>query len=61
VPGHIHFEVAAPGFAAHIFEIVFEGDPFVTAEMRRNPVFSVRPVDAAGRVTDRIVLRRERR
>jgi protocatechuate 3,4-dioxygenase beta subunit len=58
VPGHIHFEVAAAGYAPKIFEIVFEGDPFITTEMRRNPVFSVRPVDDAGRVTDRIVLRR---
>jgi protocatechuate 3,4-dioxygenase beta subunit len=57
-PGHIHFEVAAAGFAPRVFEIVFEGDPFITAGMRSNPAFSVRPIDAAGRVTDRIVLRR---
>ena len=41
VPGHIHFEVAAPGRAPLIFEIVFEGDPFITDEMRRNAAFSV--------------------
>ena len=35
-PGHIHFEVAADGMAPRFFEIVFEGDPFVTAEMRKN-------------------------
>lgn len=57
VPGHIHFEVSAPGFAPRIFEIVFEGDPFVTAEMRTNAAFSVRPIEAGGRVTERIVLR----
>ena len=63
-PGHIHFEVAAAGFAPRVFEIVFEGDPFVTADMRRNPVFSVRSIDppakpgAPGRVTERIVLSR---
>jgi protocatechuate 3,4-dioxygenase beta subunit len=56
VPGHIHFEVAAPGRASKIFEIVFEGDPFVTAEMRRNEAFSVRPI-ASGAVTERIVLK----
>jgi protocatechuate 3,4-dioxygenase beta subunit len=56
VPGHIHFEVAAPGFPPRIFEIVFEGDPFITSDMRRNPAFSVRPVQS-GRVTERIVLR----
>jgi protocatechuate 3,4-dioxygenase beta subunit len=58
VPAHIHFEVSAPGYASRVFEIVFEGDPFVTAEMRRNPGFSVRPVGQGGRVTERIVLTR---
>ena len=56
VPPHIHFEVAAAGRAPKIFEIVFEGDPFVTAEMRRNPAFSVRSIEA-GAVTERIVLK----
>lgn len=56
VPGHIHFEVSAPGRAHRIFEIVFEGDPFVTDRMRNDAAFSVRPI-AAGRVTERISLR----
>lgn len=56
VPGHIHFEVSAPGVSPRIFEIVFEGDPFVTAEMRQNPAFSVRPIQS-GRVTERITMR----
>jgi protocatechuate 3,4-dioxygenase beta subunit len=56
-PAHIHFEVSAPGYAPRFFEIVFEGDPFVTADMRRNEAFSVRPIEA-GRVTQRIVLAR---
>jgi protocatechuate 3,4-dioxygenase beta subunit len=56
VPAHIHFEVTAPGRAPKIFEIVFEGDPLVTAQMRGNPVFSVRPIEA-GRVSERIVLK----
>ena len=55
IPAHIHFEISAPGRTAKIFEIVFEGDPFVTPEMRSNPAFSVRPV-ADGAVTERIVL-----
>lgn len=55
VPPHIHFEVSAPGRPPKIFEIVFEGDAFVTPEMRRSPAFSVRPIEA-GKVTDRIVL-----
>jgi protocatechuate 3,4-dioxygenase beta subunit len=56
VPPHIHFEVSAAGRAPKIFEIVFEGDAFVTEEMRRNPAFSVRPI-ADGQVTERIVLK----
>jgi hypothetical protein len=60
VPAHIHFEVSAPGFATRVFEIVFEGDPFVTAEMRRDSAFSVRPIESGGRVTERIVLTRSR-
>jgi protocatechuate 3,4-dioxygenase beta subunit len=55
VPPHIHFEVSAPGRAVKIFEIVFEGDSFVSDEMRRNPAFSVRPI-ASGAVTERIVI-----
>jgi protocatechuate 3,4-dioxygenase beta subunit len=60
IPAHIHFEVSAPGFAPRTFEIVFEGDPFVTADMRRDDAFSVRPIGAGGRVTERIVLTRAR-
>ena len=56
VPSHIHFEVSAPGRAPKIFEIVFEGDPFVTAAMRSNPAFSIRPFND-GKVTERIVLK----
>jgi protocatechuate 3,4-dioxygenase beta subunit len=56
VPGHIHFEVAADGRADNIFEIVFEGHPFVTPDMGSNPAFSVRPI-AGGQVTQRIVLK----
>ncbi len=55
-PAHIHFEVAGPGHAPKIFEIVFEGDPFVTSQMLGNPAFSIRPVHA-GLVTERIVLK----
>ena len=56
-PQHIHFEVSAKGFATRIFEIVSRDDPFVTSETRSNPAFSVRPVEAGGRVTERIVLK----
>jgi protocatechuate 3,4-dioxygenase, beta subunit len=56
IPAHIHFEVSATGRAPSIFEIVFTGDPFVTADMRGNPVFSERPIEN-GKVTQRIVLK----
>jgi protocatechuate 3,4-dioxygenase beta subunit len=56
VPPHIHFEVSAAGRTPKIFEIVFEGDSFVTQEMRSNPAFSVRAI-ANGAVTERIVLK----
>ena len=56
VPPHIHFEVSAAGRPPKVFEIVFEGDPFVTAEMRRNPAFSVRLI-SANVVTERIILK----
>jgi protocatechuate 3,4-dioxygenase beta subunit len=55
IPAHIHFEVSAPGRASKIFEIVFEGDPFITPQMRRDPAFSVLSI-AAGKVSERIVL-----
>jgi protocatechuate 3,4-dioxygenase beta subunit len=55
VPPHIHFEVSAAG-RVKIFEIVFEGDPLVTAAMRSNPAFSVRPI-VGGKVTERIELK----
>jgi protocatechuate 3,4-dioxygenase beta subunit len=55
-PAHIHFEVSAAGRANRIFEIVFEGDPFITEPMKSNPAFSVRRIEA-GRVTERIALK----
>ena len=56
IPGHIHFEVSAPGRAHRVFEIVFEGDPYVTDRMRNDPAFSVRAI-TSGAVTERITLR----
>jgi len=34
VPQHIHYEVTADGHGTRIFEIIFDDDPFVTAEIR---------------------------
>ena len=56
IPAHIHFEVSAAGRSPKLFEIVFEGDPFVTTAMKTDPDFSVRPIQN-GRVTERIVLK----
>ena len=56
IPAHIHFEVTASGRSPYIFEIVFSGDPFVTADMRTNPAFSERPIEN-GKVTQTIVLK----
>lgn len=58
IPAHIHFEVSARGFSDKVFEIVFEGDRFITADMRKNAAFSVRPVSADGAVTQTIRLSR---
>ncbi len=55
-PAHIHFEVAAPGRASRVFEIVFEGDPFITDRMKSDPAFSVRRIEK-GQVSERITLR----
>jgi protocatechuate 3,4-dioxygenase beta subunit len=56
VPSHIHFEVSASGREPKIFEIVFEGDAFVTPDMNQRPDFSVRRI-VDGKVTERIVLK----
>ncbi len=55
-PAHIHFEVTAKGKSPRVFEIVFEGDPFITDRMRNDPVFSVRQIEK-GRVSERIIVR----
>jgi protocatechuate 3,4-dioxygenase beta subunit len=48
-PAHIHFEVSAPGHANRIYEIVFEGDPFISDNFRaqaREPFGGVEIVSA---------------
>jgi protocatechuate 3,4-dioxygenase, beta subunit len=35
IPAHIHYVVTAPGFSERVFEIVFEGDPFLSDNVRR--------------------------
>ncbi len=47
VPAHIHYVVNAPGYRQKIFEIVFEGDAFISEEMRadarsEDSIFSIR-------------------
>jgi protocatechuate 3,4-dioxygenase beta subunit len=35
VPAHVHYVVSAPGFRERVFEIVFDDDPLVDAEIRQ--------------------------
>lgn len=65
VPQHIHYEVAAEGHGSRIFEIVFEDDPFVTAQIREDAArpgssYALRRVERGasgpGRVTQDVVL-----
>jgi protocatechuate 3,4-dioxygenase beta subunit len=67
VPQHIHYEVAAPGHGTRIFEIVFDQDPLVTADIRRQAaqpesMYSVRRIekgaDGIGQLTQDVVLGR---
>jgi protocatechuate 3,4-dioxygenase beta subunit len=67
VPQHIHYEVAAEGHGPRIFEIVFDDDPFVTAEIRSRAaqpgsIYSLRRVErgegGVGRVVQDVVLDR---
>jgi protocatechuate 3,4-dioxygenase, beta subunit len=65
VPRHIHYEVTADGHGTRVFEIVFEDDPFVSAQIRAD---AARPGSAyalqsvakgpggVGRVTQDVVL-----
>jgi protocatechuate 3,4-dioxygenase beta subunit len=36
VPAHIHYVVTAAGFTERVFEIVFEGDPFLSDNVRQD-------------------------
>jgi len=46
-PAHVHYHVNAPGYAERVFEIVFQGDPRINAQIREgaaqeNSGFSIR-------------------
>lgn len=67
-PAHIHYHVNAPGYQERVFEIVFEGDPKISKDIRASAAkegsdFSIRPLtrDAAGgwRCTQDVNLRRQ--
>jgi protocatechuate 3,4-dioxygenase beta subunit len=67
VPQHIHYEVAAPGHATRIFEIVFEQDALMTDEIRGKAaqpgsIYSLRRIEpgpgGVGQVTQDVVLGR---
>jgi protocatechuate 3,4-dioxygenase beta subunit len=66
-PAHIHYVVNAPGHSERVFEIVFEGDPFIGEQVRREAAkewsgFSLRRLekDSQGvwRCTQDVKLRR---
>lgn len=47
IVAHIHYVVSAPGYKERVFEIVFEGDPFIDDRLRADAakeesVFSIR-------------------
>ncbi|HEY7547229.1 MAG TPA: hypothetical protein VID27_20210 [Blastocatellia bacterium] len=50
IPAHIHYVVTAPGYRERVFEIVFEGDPFIDDRIRADAKkedsgFSIRPLE----------------
>lgn len=52
-PAHIHYVVTASGYREKIFEIVFEGDPFIDDRIRADAKredsgFSIRPLERNG-------------
>lgn len=49
IVAHIHYVINAPGYKERIFEIVFEGDPFIDDRIRadaakEDSAFSIRPL-----------------
>jgi protocatechuate 3,4-dioxygenase beta subunit len=66
VPKHIHYEVTADGHGTRIFEIVFDDDPYMNAQVRADAarpgsfyaLQSVRKTGGIGRVTQDVVLPR---
>lgn len=54
IAAHIHFHVTPPGGGERVSEVVFEGDPFISAEMRENPFFVVRPVETGAGGVERV-------
>ena len=66
IPAHVHYVVTAPGYSDRIFEIVFEGDPFIDDRVRQQAAdewsgFSLRRLEkdpqGAWRCTQDIKLR----
>lgn len=68
VPAHIHYIVSAPGYKQKVFEIVFDDDPFVTANIRararqENTIYSIKKLErdpqGAWRCVQDVQLQRE--
>jgi protocatechuate 3,4-dioxygenase beta subunit len=68
IPAHIHYRVSAPGYKERVFEIVFEGDPFITEQIRADAknafsVYAIQRLERDGQNTLRcaqdVTLQRE--
>lgn len=67
VAAHIHYVVTAPGYQERVFEILFEGDPLISARTRDDAqkpysAFSIRPVtkdqQSIWRITQDVVMQK---
>ena len=44
IPAHVHFEIAPPGYQGRIYEIMFEGDPLITSQVRGQALVPFGPI-----------------
>ena len=66
VAAHIHYVVTAPGYQERVFEILFEGDPLISARTRADAQqpysgFSIRPLakdQSMWRITQDVVMQK---
>jgi protocatechuate 3,4-dioxygenase, beta subunit len=44
IPAHVHFEIAPSGYQSRIYEIMFEGDPLITSQVRAQALAPFGPI-----------------